>query len=175
MGAYKRIGILTSGGDCAGLNAVIRAVVHRASTYNWDVWGIQQATKGLMARPPQVVCLEPTEVDTLLTMGGTILGTTNKGNPFAYPMSDGSLSDRSNEIIEGYHLLGLDAMGTDHPAALAAVPPDANCEHEHSSPSPAMPSRPAAGSLRPELQSWGTEPTSVRSRESRFLPGSAGA
>lgn len=110
MGAYKRIGILTSGGDCAGLNAVIRAVVHRASTYSWDVWGIRQATKGLMARPPHAVRLEPAEVDSLLMVGGTMLGTTNKGNPFAYPMSDGSICDRSAEIVEGYHLLGLDAM-----------------------------------------------------------------
>lgn len=111
MGEYKRIGILTSGGDCAGLNAVIRSVVHRAnSAYGWEVWGIQQATRGLMARPPHAICLEPTEVDALLTMGGTILGTTNKGDPFAYPMSDGTVRDRSAEIGEGYHMLGLEAL-----------------------------------------------------------------
>lgn len=111
MGERKRIGILTSGGDCAGLNAVIRAVVHSAvSTYGWEVLGIRQATHGLMTRPPQAINLSPDKVDPLLTAGGTMLGTTNKGNPFAFPMPDGSLCDRSEEIIEGYHQLGLDAM-----------------------------------------------------------------
>jgi 6-phosphofructokinase len=51
MGGHKRIGILTSGGDCAGLNPVIRAVVQRAvGTYGWEVLGIRQATLGLMAK-----------------------------------------------------------------------------------------------------------------------------
>jgi ATP-dependent phosphofructokinase / diphosphate-dependent phosphofructokinase len=111
MGEHKRIGILTSGGDCAGLNAVIRATVHRAvGTYGWEVLGIRQATHGLMSRPPQVIPLEIEKVDSLLTLGGTILGTTNKGDPFAFPMADGSLCDRSQEIIDGYHQLGLTAM-----------------------------------------------------------------
>ena len=47
---------------------------------------------------------------TLLRQGGTILGTTNKGDPFAYPMPDGTLKDRSEEIIQGYRELGLDAL-----------------------------------------------------------------
>lgn len=111
MTEKKRIGILTSGGDCAGLNAVIRAVVHRAiGTYGWEVLGICQATNGLMNRPPQFINLDREKVDPWLTLGGTALGTTNKGDPFAFPMSDGSLKDRSEEIIEGYHLLGLDAL-----------------------------------------------------------------
>lgn len=111
MGKRKRIGILTSGGDCAGLNAAIRAVTHCAvGVYGWEVLGIYQATQGLMTRPPQAMRLEPNKVDSLLMMGGTILGTTNKGNPFAFPMPDGSLRDRSEEIIEGYHLLDLDAL-----------------------------------------------------------------
>ncbi len=107
----KRIGILTSGGDCAGLNAVIRSVVHHAmGTYGWDVVGIREATHGLMSRPPQVLDFDLNTIDRLLLMGGTILGTTNKGNPFAFPMADGTLSDRSQEIIEGYHSLALDAL-----------------------------------------------------------------
>ena len=54
MGEHKRIGILTSGGDCAGLNAVIRAVVHHGvGNYNWEVLGIRNATLGLMQRPPK--------------------------------------------------------------------------------------------------------------------------
>jgi ATP-dependent phosphofructokinase / diphosphate-dependent phosphofructokinase len=77
----KRIGILPSGGDCSGLNAVIRAVVNCAvDTYNWEVLGICQATLGLMARPPQFTKLEIDQVDSLLTAGGTMLGTTNKGD-----------------------------------------------------------------------------------------------
>lgn len=111
MGDTKCIGILTSGGDCAGLNAAIRAVVHSAiGSYGWRVLGIRQATHGLMARPPQAIHLTPDKVDPLLTAGGTMLGTTNKGNPFAFPMPDGSLCDRSGEIIDGYHQLGLDAL-----------------------------------------------------------------
>lgn len=111
MGEHKRIGILTSGGDCAGLNAVIRAVVNRAvGTYGWEVLGIRQATLGLMQQPPKYMALDIEKVNSLLTAGGTVLGTTNKGNPFAYPMADGSVCDRSEEIIAGYQQLELDAL-----------------------------------------------------------------
>ncbi|MEM6715719.1 MAG: ATP-dependent 6-phosphofructokinase [Cyanobacteria bacterium P01_C01_bin.147] len=112
MANIKRIGILTSGGDCAGLNAAIRAVVHRAiDTYGWEVYGISRSTHGLLQRPPQFQPLLRVQDDyDLLIKGGTILGTTNKGNPFAFPTADGTLSDRSAEIIEGYHQLGLDAL-----------------------------------------------------------------
>ena len=111
MVEHKRIGILTSGGDCAGLNPAIRAVVYRAvGTYNWEVFGIRQATQGLMHRPPKAIKLEIEKIDPLLTAGGTILGTTNKGNPFAFPMPDETVCDRSEEIIEGYRLLELDAL-----------------------------------------------------------------
>ena len=111
MPARKRIGILTSGGDCAGLNAVIRAVTRCAvNVYGWEVLGICKATHGLMSRPPEAMPLDVTKVDSLLTMGGTILGTTNKGDPFAFPMSNGELRDRSQEIIEGYQQLDLDAL-----------------------------------------------------------------
>ncbi|MDJ0599428.1 MAG: ATP-dependent 6-phosphofructokinase [Crocosphaera sp.] len=111
MGEKKRIGILTSGGDCAGLNAVIRAVVyHAVGTYNWEVIGIKEATHGLMSDPPQFIKFEIDQLDNLLVMGGTILGTTNKGDPFAFPMNDGTLRDRSSEIINGYHKLELDGL-----------------------------------------------------------------
>jgi ATP-dependent phosphofructokinase / diphosphate-dependent phosphofructokinase len=111
MGEHKRIGILTSGGDCAGLNAAIRAVVHRAvGSYGWEVLGIRQATQGLMHNPPKVMPLGIDKVDSLLTAGGTVLGTTNEGNPFAFPMPDGTVCDRSHDIIAGYHQLGLDAI-----------------------------------------------------------------
>ena len=110
MGDRKRIGILTSGGDCAGLNPVIRAVVHRAAGYGWEVMGIQQATHGLMVDPPTAEVLDPKHMSPLLTAGGTMLGTTNKGNPFAFPMADGTVRDRSEEILAGYQSLGLDAI-----------------------------------------------------------------
>jgi 6-phosphofructokinase 1 len=107
----KRIGILTSGGDCAGLNAVIRAVVHSAHQLEWETVGILDGTAGLLVSPPEYRVLTPNEFDgTLLRMGGTILGTTNKGNPFSFPMPDGSLKDRSDEIIQGFKALQLDAV-----------------------------------------------------------------
>ena len=110
--AVKKIGILTSGGDCAGLNAAIRAVVHRAAGhYGWEVIGIRQGTHGLLARPPLAEALEIDGSEpSILRWGGTILGTTNQGNPFAFTMPDGSVKDRSNEVIEGVRLLGLDAL-----------------------------------------------------------------
>jgi 6-phosphofructokinase 1 len=108
----KRIGLLTSGGDCAGLNAAIRAVVCKAvNGYGWEVIGIQEGTAGLLQRPPLVEELGMRVfTGNILRMGGTILGTVNKGNPFAYPMPDGSTKDRSSEVIEGFKELGLDAL-----------------------------------------------------------------
>ena len=111
MSAAKRIGILTSGGDCAGLNAVIRAVVHRAGAEGWEVVGIRNGTAGLLARPVEYTRLDRSAAGSeMLRLGGTILGTTNKGDPFAFPMADGRLVDRSAEVTEGVRLLGLDAI-----------------------------------------------------------------
>lgn len=112
MAKSKRIGILTSGGDCAGLNAVVRAVAFRAiQGYGWDVIGIRNGTAGLMSRPVDAMPLELARFDGgLLRTGGTILGTTNKGDPFAYPQADGSKIDRSEEVIDGYRQLELDAL-----------------------------------------------------------------
>ncbi|MFM2042967.1 MAG: hypothetical protein RLY86_1543 [Pseudomonadota bacterium] len=111
MAGDKRIGILTSGGDCAGLNAVIRAAVHRAAHYGWQVVGIEDGTQGLLARPVRYWTLDLNSVDgAMMRQGGTILGTTNKGDPFAYPMADGSRRDRSAEIIGGLRELGVEAV-----------------------------------------------------------------
>jgi 6-phosphofructokinase 1 len=107
----KKIGILTSGGDCAGLNAVIRAVVHYADRLGWEVIGLLNGTHGLLYDPPRVRQLKPQDFDgTILRMGGTILGTMNKGNPFAFPTEDGQPRDLSDDIIKGINQLGLDAV-----------------------------------------------------------------
>jgi phosphofructokinase-like protein len=108
----KTIGVMTSGGDCAGLNAAIRAIVMRAiGTYGWRVFGLKNATVGLMARPVQYIDFSLEHLDsTILRQGGTMLGAISSGDPFAYPMPDGTKKDRSPEIIEGYQQLGLDAL-----------------------------------------------------------------
>lgn len=110
-GTVKRIAICTSGGDCAGLNAVIRAVVLRANALHVEVIGVMDGMHGLLSRPMQTLPLRVEDVDNnILRQGGTMLGTTNKGDPFAYPMPDGSVKDRSDEIISGFRSLQCDAM-----------------------------------------------------------------
>ena len=108
----KKIGILTSGGDCGGLNAAVRSIFFRAkNTHGMEVLGIRDGTVGLMQRPVAFLPLDyQTFSGALLRQGGTFLGTTNKGNPFKFPMADGSFKDRSQEIIDGYHELGLEGL-----------------------------------------------------------------
>lgn len=111
MSTSKRIGILTSGGDCAGLNTVLRAVVHHAAGLGWTVLGIEHGTQGLMDSPPRARVLEASDFDgTLMRQGGTILGSSNYGDPFAYPQLDSEDLDRSDEVIAGYKALQLDAL-----------------------------------------------------------------
>ena len=110
----KHIGILTSGGDCAGLNAVIRAVVHRAiEGYGWRVTGIHRGTDGLLHRPVRSEDLTlRVFTGNILRLGGTILGTTNRGDPFALTAGsdESDRADRSAQAIAGYRSLGLDAL-----------------------------------------------------------------
>lgn len=107
----KRIGILTSGGDCAGLNAAIRAVVYTATRLGWEVVGIEDGTAGLLTRPMRYKVLTCEMFDTtIMRLGGTILGTTNKGNPFRFPMPDGTFKDLSDDIIAGIKELKLEAI-----------------------------------------------------------------
>ena len=108
----KKIGILTSGGDCGGLNAAIRSIFYRAKNkYNMDVYGIKDGTAGFMQRPVAAVELNhKTFGGYLLRQGGTFLGSTNKGNPFKFPTKAGKYLDRSKEIIEGYHQMKLDGL-----------------------------------------------------------------
>ena len=108
----RRIGILTSGGDCAGLNAVIRAVTLRAHYgYGWKTIGIGYGTLGLLERPANARELEPARLDAALAhRGGTFLGSTNRGDPFAFAMPDGSLRDRSGEVADAIRDLRLDGL-----------------------------------------------------------------
>jgi ATP-dependent phosphofructokinase / diphosphate-dependent phosphofructokinase len=112
MPTIKTLGVLTSGGDCAGLNAVIRAVAYHAiQVYGWKVIGIQDGTLGLIDRPLRFRELRMNTFDgRLLREGGTFLGTTNKGNPLNFRMPDGSYRDRTAEFAEGARELGLDAL-----------------------------------------------------------------
>ena len=100
----KRIAILTSGGDCAGLNAAIRAAVHRADLLGWEIYGILDGTAGLLCDPLQYRVLTPAMFDNnVMRMGGTVLGTTNKGNPFAFPMPDGQAIEADCEVVWAQH------------------------------------------------------------------------
>jgi 6-phosphofructokinase 1 len=113
----RRIGILTAGGDCPGLNAVIRAVVLAAVPRRWDVLGIEDATHGLIDldyhRPLGNHWLTVDDVEDILARGGTILGTSNKSDPFHYVVErDGQRVeiDVSDRVVENYRALGLDAI-----------------------------------------------------------------
>lgn len=105
----KRIGILTGGGDCPGLNAVIRAAVRTLiRDYDIEVVGIQLGFEGLLTR--SIVPLGVEQIRGILPKGGTLLRTTNRGNPFEYPGPDGVLGDRSATCIENIHDLGIDGI-----------------------------------------------------------------
>lgn len=109
----KKIGILTGGGDCPGLNAVIRAVVKSAILrHGWQVIGIRDGFDGLLDLN-NCTPLTLESVRGILPRGGTILGTTNRGNPFAYPIEqDGKIIqvDISDQVITNARTLGLDAL-----------------------------------------------------------------
>jgi ATP-dependent phosphofructokinase / diphosphate-dependent phosphofructokinase len=106
----KRIGILTGGGDAPGLNAVIRAVVKSAANHDCETIGLEDSFNGLI-EPNRWRRLTPRDVTGILRLGGTILGTTNRGNPFAFPVhtSDGT-HDYSARCIQMFHHLSLDAL-----------------------------------------------------------------
>jgi ATP-dependent phosphofructokinase / diphosphate-dependent phosphofructokinase len=104
----KRIGILTSGGDCGGLNAAIRSIFFRAKNkYGMTVFGIKNGTTGLVQRPLDFIELnQKTFSGYLLKQGGTFLGTTNKGSL----KSKDKIVDQEKLLIDGYHQLGLDGL-----------------------------------------------------------------
>jgi phosphofructokinase-like protein len=111
--SIQRVGILTGGGDCSGLNAVIRAVTRAAIIqYSAKVIGIEGGFEGLITGETQELTIKGTK--DILTLGGTILGTTNKGNPFEYreQNEDGSIkvTDFSDKAIETFKKLKLDCL-----------------------------------------------------------------
>jgi ATP-dependent phosphofructokinase / diphosphate-dependent phosphofructokinase len=111
----KRVLVATGGGDCPGLNAVIRAIVLRASRErDWEVVGSINAFDGVLNEPNEIVVLGEKEVAGIHIRGGTIIGTTNKGGPFAWPIKnqDGSwdAADRSDEMLRRLQYLGVEAV-----------------------------------------------------------------
>jgi 6-phosphofructokinase 1 len=113
MPGMKRFGILTGGGDAPGLNAVLRAVVKTAAhTGSAEIIGIEDGYDGLVL-PDRARPLTPDHVRGLIGRGGTILGTANRGNPFARRVTrDGAdvIEDISNEVVTGFQRLGLDGL-----------------------------------------------------------------
>ena len=106
----KRIGVLTGGGDAPGLNAVIRAVVKSASNAGIECLGLEDSFDGLIY-PERSRVLTLRDVTGILRLGGTILGTTNRGNPFDYPVNATSGStDYSQRCLDNARVLGLDAL-----------------------------------------------------------------
>jgi ATP-dependent phosphofructokinase / diphosphate-dependent phosphofructokinase len=110
-----RIAISTGGGDAPGLNAVIRAAVLSASSRGWDVLGICRGYFGLLGED-DILPLTRDRVRGIAHQGGTILRTTNRGNPFAFPVrqSDGTYKqvDRSPDLLDSVSRLGIDAIVT---------------------------------------------------------------
>jgi 6-phosphofructokinase 1 len=116
----QRIAISTGGGDAPGLNAVIRAVVLASLRRGWECFGIRDGYNGMLQpeRYPEggVIPLTRRSVAGIAHLGGTMLGTTNRGNPLAFPVqrADGTWHevDRGDELIERFQAAGLDALVT---------------------------------------------------------------
>jgi len=112
-GSIRRIALNTGGGDAPGLNAVIRATVLSAMHQGWEVYGIRKGYGSLLDGEP-LIEMDRETVRGITHLGGTILGTTNRGNPFEWPeeQPDGSivLRDRSDELLEAFHEHRLDAL-----------------------------------------------------------------
>jgi phosphofructokinase-like protein len=108
----RKIAINTGGGDAPGLNAVIRAVTLAAIRQGWEVYGIRHGYRGLVDLD-QLVPLTADKVRGITHLGGTILGTANRGNPFEYPIQtdDGiQIGDISDRVVENFHKVGLDVL-----------------------------------------------------------------
>jgi ATP-dependent phosphofructokinase / diphosphate-dependent phosphofructokinase len=115
MNKPKKLLILTGGGDCPGLNAVIRGICKRArKEKDWEIYGSMEAFNGVLSEPPEIIRLTRSKTAGIHVKGGTILKTTNKGNPLQYPVKekDGSirLVDRSDELANKIKAMGFDAI-----------------------------------------------------------------
>jgi phosphofructokinase-like protein len=110
MPTIKKIGVLTGGGDAPGLNAVIRAVVKAGYNAGVQVLGLEDSFDGLIY-PEKSRVLGPRDVTGILRLGGTVLGTVNRGNPFAEPIQtpEGTF-DYSDRVIEMFQKMELDAL-----------------------------------------------------------------
>ena len=111
----KKLLILTGGGDCPGLNAVIRGVSKRARhEKDWTVYGSIEAFNGVLKEPNQIVEITNQMAAGIHVKGGTILKTTNKDNPINFPVlqADGTtiFEDRSDELVSRLNSLGFDAV-----------------------------------------------------------------
>ncbi|HYG03768.1 MAG TPA: ATP-dependent 6-phosphofructokinase [Chryseosolibacter sp.] len=115
MQKTKKVLILTGGGDCPGLNAVIRGIAKRArKERDWEIYGSVEAFNGVLNEPQEIIKLTRSRTAGIHVKGGTILKTTNKGNPIQYPtiQSDGSVKfrDRSDELVKKLKALKFDAV-----------------------------------------------------------------
>ena len=111
----KKLLVLTGGGDCPGLNAVLRALVRRARTNKeWAIYGSKEAFNGVMKDPQDIIKLSRRVTAGIHVKGGTILKTTNRGNPINYPVKDKdgnwTTEDRSDLLLEKLKKLGIDAV-----------------------------------------------------------------
>jgi ATP-dependent phosphofructokinase / diphosphate-dependent phosphofructokinase len=111
----KKVLLLTGGGDCPGLNAVIRAIAKRArKEKNWEVYGSIEAFNGIFSEPQQIVKLTSRKTAGIHVKGGTILKTTNKSNPLKFPtvQKDGTIkeTDRTDELVKKLKASGFDAV-----------------------------------------------------------------
>src|SRR5687767_3768184 len=110
MPTIKKIGVLTGGGDAPGLNAVIRAVVKAAYNSGVEVVGLEDSFDGLIY-PEKSRTLGPRDVTGILRLGGTVLGTVNRGNPFAEPIvTPGGTFDYADRVIEMFQRMELGAL-----------------------------------------------------------------
>jgi 6-phosphofructokinase 1 len=111
--AIHRIAVNTGGGDAPGLNAVIRAIVLSSLHRGWEVLGIHKGYEGLLDTS-KIIQLDRDSVRGITHIGGTILGTTNKNSPFEYPTKlpsgEVTLVDRSEEVVEAFRRLRIDAL-----------------------------------------------------------------
>ena len=113
MSKRMKICINTGGGDAPGLNAVIEAVTMAAYNRQWEVYGIKCGYTGLL-NTEEIITLTPEKVNGIASVGGTILGSTNKGNPFMMPICNAAgeweQRDLSDRVMDNFRRLRFDAL-----------------------------------------------------------------